>query len=176
MSSKNDGSTDQISGKWNKKSVSGRVVDPTTPLPGAMKRVGGNLAITESSGKKDQKELLKKFKVYAKQLSLNGGNQINALMAAYGTSEQEAEANQIKLHDDLMKAARGLTTSEIMKMNDVDKNARIMLLKTHMYSPEPGPSIASIKLLHEIDVASRGADESWETWVSSAIAAKRGKV
>lgn len=170
-------STGNIGGKWNKAAVSSKVIDPTTPLPGAMRRVGGNAPVDESTlaQKKEQKELIKRFKVYSKTLSLNGGNQVNALCAAYGITEHDAEEHQIKLHDELMKAARGLTTSEVMKMNDVDKNARIMLLKSHMYSSEPGPSLKAIDLLHQIDSASRGADESWETWVTSALAAKKKK-
>jgi len=157
-------------GKWKgSKSVKGKLVDPTAALPGNMKSVGGNLSVKTARNKTD-KQLQQKAKQYMRHLVMFQGDQVKALMATYGISEQEAETEQEHLHGDLLRVTHGLTITDILKSEDLDRNSRVQILRNHVFSPNPAVSLKALDAINDLDGAARQGGDSWESFVALALA------
>lgn len=148
------------------------LLDPRSSLPGAIKTVGGNRpAHGEKAETENQAKVRRQYVAYLQALVRHNGNQIPALAEAYGISEIEAERKQVDLHDRLVRSAKGLSQSELMRRYDLGPEVRTFLLRAHAFSPNPAVSLKAIDMLNDIDGANKAgrSGETFESWLALLV-------
>lgn len=159
-----------ISGK--SKRPSQKLIDPKALLPGPLVRVGGNVP-SQQYQSADPKHLRERYNQYTRALVESNGNPVPALAIVFQISEHEALQRQVALHDELTASMQGMTTAQIFKANDLDKNARIMLLREKVFSGIPAVSLKALDMINDLDSTSSSSDDSWENMVAMALGRKQ---
>lgn len=160
-----------VSGRKTK-TTNQRLIDPQAPLPGAMKRVGPNLAKRSPEKKADPKHLRDRYALYCRLLAENYGNPAPALAEVFDISIEEAQLRQVELHTEITRAMQGVSTRELFTMNQMSKEHRLMHLRSLMYHPNPAVSLKAMDMLNELDGATKSSGDTWEEWIGLALGRK----
>lgn len=148
--------------------VHGTLMDPTAALPGAIKPV------KEQRVKKDttsQGKLRLAYTTYVKALATHNGNVPAALADTLNITYEEAERDQIELHEKLLEATKGQPIAQIMQKLDLGPTARAVILSKFAHSNNPAVALKSVTLANDLDMISKAARQggSFEDWVKMVM-------
>lgn len=155
----------------------GTLLDPRAAMPGAVKRVGGDVPTVDEHGPVgDKAELRRRYFEYVHHLAHPAKEYADlpvesrvapALAQTFGITLEEAEHRQVELHDALANAARSTTFGDALRKKDVDVNARVARAADFLYSPNPKIALVALKILNDMD---EGATQSQEETIEDHIA------
>lgn len=140
------------------------LIDPLAPMSGAIKMVSDQRAPKRKPGQaKAAKEV---YQLFLRNLVALNGNEVQALSATLGLNQSDVENRAQELKDSIIaNATTGRSLQDILKVYNINKEARIAILASHAFSSVPAASLKAIDMLNDLD-AGRVADEaSYESYV-----------
>ncbi len=143
----------------------GELLDPLQPLPGGIKMVRGQRRKRTPAG--DRAAAIALYRDYLDTLTACNGRRAEALSRVLGISIEAATREEHILHARMMDSLpQNATLSEMLKVYDLSREARLVVLRQHVYSPLPAASLKALDMLNELD-ANTGADTtgSYESYV-----------
>ena len=164
-----------VIGHHREKTATQTYLDAIQPLPGPTAKSAPKYVKEQRKGKRkaaitERSEGRTKYDRYVRALVASGGEPIAALADAYGITEEEASENAVALHADLIKLGGGESLAEVLKRYDLSREARLAVLRGHLYSPNPAASLKAVDILNDLDVGSGRVGGTFEDFVRLALA------
>jgi len=154
-------------------------IDPYRTLPGAMpdaivptgkrKRGRPRKDDAEAMVRAEAKRKLQKYDRYLDALIALQGDTDAALAVVNGISPQEAMDRHDELLIDVQAGVPASSMVEMMKRRDLDKAARITLIRKWAYSANPAASLKALDMLSDLEEGTADTG-SYEQYVKLAMA------
>lgn len=148
--------------------VRGTLMDPTAALPGSV------LQVREQRTKKDtasQGKLRQAYVSYVKALAAHNGDVPSALADVLNITHEEAERDQVELHERLLGATKGQPISQVMANLDLGPTARAVILAKFAHSNNPAVALKSVTLANDLDALNKASRQggSFEDWIKMVM-------
>ena len=152
-------------------------IDPYKTLPGAMpdptptKRGRGRPRKDDIAAAKraEDRRRQERYSRYLDALIASQGDTDCALAVVYGlNSVQEAVDRHDELLADVQAGIPSSSINDMLKGRDLDKAARVSILRKHAYSSNPAASLKALDMIQDLD-GSGPSESSYEQFVRLAM-------
>jgi hypothetical protein len=153
-------------------------IDPYRTLPGAIpdaivptgkrKRGRPRKDDAEAMVRAEAKRKLQRYDRYLDALIAMQGDTDAALAVVYGISPMEAQDRHDDLLVDVQAGVPASSMSEMMKRRDLDKAARVTILRKWVFSANPAASLKALDMLGDLEEGQADAG-SYEMYVKLAL-------
>jgi hypothetical protein len=141
----------------------GRYIDPLSPLPGGVIKLVKDQRTKPSRGEKAASSAV--YREYLQNLVRFSGDGVQALASTLGISLEKAEEGFPELHAGIIKNVAPRSIAEVLKENDLHKDVRIQILKSHAFGQVPAASLKALDMINQMDSVRSQDDSSYESYV-----------
>lgn len=133
-------------------------IDPYRTLPGPVppqdkpKRRGRRKsADIQAEARAHARWRMERYDRYLDALCEYHGDTVKALSIVYQIDIHEAERRRTELLADVQTGLATASFAEQLVRLDMDKNARLAMLRKHMFAPNPAQSLKALDMIEEMD-------------------------
>jgi hypothetical protein len=150
------------------------LIDPLVPLPGGVliKHVKEQRPPRRGPGEASAAKRV--YQEYLRALARHGGNEVNAISEVLSIPIAEVEDRRLELHEQILEeAGTGRSLQNILKEQDLTKEARIRILRGHAYSDNPAASLKALQLVDELDQTRVADVNSYESYLRDLMGGRK---
>jgi hypothetical protein len=150
------------------------LIDPLVPLPGGqpIKYVKEQRPPRRKPGEASAGKQI--YRDYLRALSRHGGDEVAAISEVLVMPIAEVEERRLELHEQILEeAGTGRSLQIMLKENDLNKEARVRILRGHVYSENPAASLKALQLVDEIDQTRVADSNSYESYLRELLGGRK---